>query len=111
VKTARSGLGALPGGGPAASAQASWSLVKTGVFREDLYLAGDRVISAGRRGDAFIAGAPWRWTASSRAISSSGVAPSSSAESMGDDVRVAGQIVTVDAVIRDMLIVAGEWCG
>lgn len=44
--------------GPAASAQeAGWNLIKTGVFHEDLYLAGDHVDLRGEaRGDAFIAG-------------------------------------------------------
>ena len=96
--------------GPAASAQeAGWSLIKTGVFHEDLYLAGDHVDLRGEaRGDAFIAG---------RTVAVDGLVQGDLFVGggtillrgvMGDDVRVAGQIVTVDAVIRDMLIVAGE---
>ena len=96
--------------GPAASAQeAGWSLIKTGVFHKDLYLAGDHVDLRGEaRGDAFIAG---------RTVAVDGLVQGDLFVGggtillrgvMGDDVRVAGQIVTVDAVIHDMLIVAGE---
>ena len=95
---------------PAAWAQdAGWSLIKTGVFDEDLYLAGDHVDLRGEaRGDAFIAG---RTVAVDGLVQGDLVVGSGTIllrGVMGDDVRVAGQIVTVDAVIRDMLIVAGE---